>query len=634
MASGSSGSVTLTWSDPSDVTYHERPIVSWAGTLVIRKTGSAPTDKDDGTVVVNNTTRNQYSSTGYTDTGLTNGTTYYYGFFPYSTNGDYASSLAVSATPKIINITIPSFSGDTTFTYDTLTHTPGVYNPDEQYIEMDSNSVTSSSETGTHQIIFRLKDPDTTQWNDGTTVDKTLTWSIVGVKKNAAVSISTSEILLTPVNNTATIPIAQIGDGTLSVVVEGDSVITTYIYESNLIITLIEGSEGNCTVQVHAAPSDTYYGAASQTISVACADARIMTVKIDQSDSNLATCCTYADDAVNLTVGSDDWDKFFGHYPCLFKDGKEVVKLNPNDFTKDINGNSVDITSGNAGDVMIAFPRCGLRISTSGNIITVSMINSPNNPNFEYMAHKRGSTLKDKFYIGAYVGTIQADKLHSLSGKTIARGRTNSDWRDLARANGGSPGNGESGYDMYSWYHHVYIQAMYLLKYKNLNPQNAVGMGWVNAGSFGTTGNTNNKGMDYGTTSGNVQMKLFGIEDLWGQVWVWVDGFYVDASLRICTATENFNSSGSGYTAHGTTKSMPNSRAVTKVMGTTHDGFMTKDDSGGSYSTYYCDYGYLTASKLLHTGGSYDMGAGTGIFFVHANRGNTSTEAASRLMYL
>ena len=41
---------------------------------------------------------------------------------------------------------------------------------------------------------------------------------------------------------------------------------------------------------------------------------RIMTVKIDQNNPDPETCCTYADDAVNMIPGSSDWDDFFGHY--------------------------------------------------------------------------------------------------------------------------------------------------------------------------------------------------------------------------------------------------------------------------------------------------------------------------------
>lgn len=121
-----------------------------------------------------------------------------------------------------------------------------------------------------------------------------------------------------------------------------------------------------------------------------------MTAIIDLSNSNPATCVTYADDAVGMTAGDSAWDEFFGHYPVLLKNGVEVGKLNPNNFDQFEDGTTADISSGNAGDAMIAFPRRGLTITTSGTKITISMTDDPDNADFEYNAHTRGTTPKDK----------------------------------------------------------------------------------------------------------------------------------------------------------------------------------------------------------------------------------------------
>ena len=48
-----------------------------------------PANPDDGTLVVDNTVRDKYKTTGYTVTGLTNGKKYYFALFPYSTDGVY-----------------------------------------------------------------------------------------------------------------------------------------------------------------------------------------------------------------------------------------------------------------------------------------------------------------------------------------------------------------------------------------------------------------------------------------------------------------------------------------------------------------------------------------------------------------
>ena len=142
---------------------------------------------------------------------------------------------------------------------------------------------------------------------------------------------------------------------------------------------------------------------------------KIMTVKIDMSNLNPETCVTYADDAVGMTPGSQEWDEFFGHYPCLLKATEEQGKLKQDNFRQFENGTSADITTGDAGDVMIAFPRKGLRIDTAGDIVTVSMTDDPDNSEFKYYGHTRGEDRKDKFYVGAYLGCIKNDRLRSLS---------------------------------------------------------------------------------------------------------------------------------------------------------------------------------------------------------------------------
>ena len=76
--------ITLMWTDPEDRYLDDLKIAEWQGTKIIRKEGSYPVSDDDGALVVDNTIRNQYSTNGYKDTGLTNGVTYYYMAFPYT----------------------------------------------------------------------------------------------------------------------------------------------------------------------------------------------------------------------------------------------------------------------------------------------------------------------------------------------------------------------------------------------------------------------------------------------------------------------------------------------------------------------------------------------------------------------
>lgn len=82
-------SVTIKWQDPENTVISGSTFSTWAGTKLIMKETGYPANPDDGTLVVDNTTRDKYKTTGYTVTGLTNGKKYYFALFPYNTDGVY-----------------------------------------------------------------------------------------------------------------------------------------------------------------------------------------------------------------------------------------------------------------------------------------------------------------------------------------------------------------------------------------------------------------------------------------------------------------------------------------------------------------------------------------------------------------
>lgn len=82
-------SVTIKWQDPENTVTSGSTTSTWAGTKLVMKETGYPANPDDGTLVVNNTVRDKYRTTGYTVTGLTNGKKYYFTLFPYNTDGVY-----------------------------------------------------------------------------------------------------------------------------------------------------------------------------------------------------------------------------------------------------------------------------------------------------------------------------------------------------------------------------------------------------------------------------------------------------------------------------------------------------------------------------------------------------------------
>ena len=448
VAKAKNQSAELTWTDPEDLSLINGIIIKWAYTRIVRKMGSVPKDENDGTIVLDSSIRNQYSTNPFVDTGLINDTLYYYAAFSCSEDGIFNKEIVT----------------------------------------------------------------------------------------------------------TAIIP-------------------TSY---------------------------------------------KTMTVIINEADRNPATCCSYADDAVGMESGKDvtAWAEFFGYKPCLFKDGSVVGYLNPNNYAQFEDGTPVDITSGDAGDVMVEFPRRGVKISKSGDLVTVSMTDNPDDPEFTYYAHSRGESRRDYFYLGAYLGYNKNSTICSISGY-YPTGSTN---LNTARSYAQNKG---SGYELMTFYQWTFLQVMYLLQFKNLNSQSTLGWGYCASGAI-LSGDLNTDGLFYGYIGLNShQMKIFGLEALWGSYEQLVEGFAIDSSYNYLVATDGFNSSASGYTNLGKLFNVPSTGYgygfLSKVSGTSESGF-APEAINGSATIYYSDYVHVIPHSNLPKfptvgGGGYDSsGLNNGIF--------------------
>ena len=116
----------LTWSAPA--TDEDS---SFVGTRIVRKVGSAPININDGTVVYEGT------EFAYTDTGLTEGTTYYYRAFAYNIKMKYQTAMrAVSMT----DISYESNFADNT--WDSIIYACHSGNVPDTWVAGDSKTMT------------------------------------------------------------------------------------------------------------------------------------------------------------------------------------------------------------------------------------------------------------------------------------------------------------------------------------------------------------------------------------------------------------------------------------------------------------------------------------------------------------
>lgn len=359
---------------------------------------------------------------------------------------------------------------------------------------------------------------------------------------------------------------------------------------------------------------------------------KIYGVRIDKTNSNPLTSVSYINDAIGMNGASMQWDEVYPFNqikPCVFKNGQVNYYLNPNDFSKKIDGTNADITSGNDGDVMIEFPKIYWKIISNNSEVLVRYSKSKIDDTWECLAHTKGSTEKDKVYIGAYLGFESSSKLRSLSGKTPTVNKTIGTFRTLAQANG-------VGYEQMGYFQLLMLQILYLVRYKSLDSQTALGRGYVDGNSSTTsTGGANTRGMHFGETTGKKQNKFCGIEDFWGNCYYWIDGLYSDSNWNILIGTENFNDTGNGYTNYGRGATANLSGYISDIQGGTETGFIIKA-SAGSTTTYYADYGYLYSSRLPYFGGLWAGADDAGAFqlYVFGSASAAASSIGARLIYL
>ncbi len=372
-------------------------------------------------------------------------------------------------------------------------------------------------------------------------------------------------------------------------------------------------------------------------------------VKIDTTDLNPETSVTYTDDAAGFVPmrgndGNFDWGswelpfKSLGIRPCVFKDGAVNYYLDPNDYTKKIDGSNADITSGLDGDVMIEIPKIFWKFSEDGTdrIIQMSRVEREG---FVCLAHTRGVNVEDNIYIGAYHGALISNKLRSLSGKTPTSNKTHDAFRTDAQANG-------EGYEQFLFYQMQLLQILYVIFFKNLNGQTALGRGNVDESVLKITGARNTSGMFYGSTDGTEQIKFCGIEDFWGNIRYWVDGIWstanTDPARKLWIATDEFNTvpyqqdgetwidavpKPDNYIEYGTGFAANVDGYVKDIHGANETGFVAVNNAG-SETAYYCDYVTLLAGCLGYFGGFWASAGFAGPFSlrlsvspVHSNSG-------------
>ena len=213
-------------------------------------------------------------------------------------------------------------------------------------------------------------------------------------------------------------------------------------------------------------------------------------------------------------------------------------------------------------------------------------------------------------YAPAFKGWVDAQgRLRSLPNKTPTVNKT----IDQFRTHSSNMGN---GWGMLDFNLLTAIQILYITEYGNADSQTTIGRGYVdgNSGSI-VTGNTRQYGnASFGETTGKKQMSYRGIEDLWGNVYHWVDGLCNNTSREILIGNKGFNDAGAGYKNLGVCSSGNVSGYIGDIQENADAGFVIKTSDGSASSGGY-DYGSLYSGQLPIAGGYWAYASAAGVFY-------------------
>lgn len=265
-AEAGNGKMTVKWTDPAAaITADGVTLATWGSTTIVVKSGSYPTSKDDSNAAytLKVTTRNQYSSTPLTVTGLTNGTKYYIAFFPETSDGGVNSSTSQRTTGYANRISIsttPSQSGSLTYNGNSQSPTWSNYSA----TQLTLGGTTSGISAGSYNATFTPKTDY--RWSDGSTTAETVAWSIG--KAAGSLSLSKSSITLNSSTTSTTFTVTRAGDGAITVESNDTTVATVSLSGTTVTVNSVNDKTGTATITVKVAAGTNHNAPANKTVSV------------------------------------------------------------------------------------------------------------------------------------------------------------------------------------------------------------------------------------------------------------------------------------------------------------------------------------------------------------------------------
>lgn len=333
------------------------------------------------------------------------------------------------------------------------------------------------------------------------------------------------------------------------------------------------------------------------------------------------------------TLGALISTSYFNNHPvwgnirrCTLADDGSV-----NHYGSNARGDGLTL-DGTDGQVMVEIPKFYVKSSSPSANVYRRWISPVAKTGFEVHPwfKQRGGTERDHAYFGAYEAYKPAGALESRTGVAPAVSTAIATFRTNAQSRNAGLGQ---RWGITSIWGLSAIQTLFYIEYAGADSQSLIGRGRVDAGSKLNTGadsadtNIGTNGTGTGTgADGQTPIAYRGIENLWGNIYKFVDGYdAVDGA----GGYHLINRDGSGTFANPMAGGDYESSVAAP---TTTDGYiknivyedllkylMISDGTAGSASTYLCDYFYAHnagETNILLSGGTWAYGALAGVAYL------------------
>lgn len=287
------------------------------------------------------------------------------------------------------------------------------------------------------------------------------------------------------------------------------------------------------------------------------------------------------------------------------------------------------------GGTMVKIPKFWFKwTGGGGSPLKLQIASGPVDGFLVSPAHQdRGDGAGERDYV--YVGRYHCDNSNwkSQSGSkpkaSILRSSARSSIHDL--------GSNIWQYDFAMW---QTIFMLYLVEFADWNIQAKIGYGCGNNSETENTGATDSMSYHTGTakssrTTYGVGVQYRWIEDLWGNVYDWLDGCYYNASgLNLIKKPAAFSDSSFGTSIGTPSGGYPKVMSVATAAGFEYAIYPTT--AGGNESTYVTDnWNFNSSRPCLYVGGCYSQNQDSGLFcVVYARSSNSSASVGCRLQEL